>query len=101
MSWCVYILKCSDGSYYTGHTDDIDQRLKKHNAGRGAVHTASRYPVSLVYQESATSKKAAIKREIQIKKWSNAKKTALIQKDMIKLKTLSRCQSLHGKNGQI
>ena len=79
MHWHVYILRCSDNSLYTGLTNDLDARLAAHNAGKGAKYTATRRPVSMVYHEPAESKNAALKREIQIKRWPKAKKEAFIK----------------------
>jgi predicted GIY-YIG superfamily endonuclease len=93
MPWAVYILKCSDNSYYVGHTKNLEYRLKLHSSGRGAKHTATRRPVVLKYQESTSSKQEAIKREKQIKGWSRLKKEALIQGDMEHLSKLSHSRS--------
>ncbi len=79
MNWHVYILRCADNSLYTGLTNDLDARLAAHNAGKGAKYTATRLPVSMVYHEPADSKNAALKREIQIKRWPKTKKEALIE----------------------
>jgi putative endonuclease len=89
-TWHVYILRCRDGSLYTGYTNDLDARLSAHNAGKGAKYTASRRPVQVVYTESAGSKSAAMRREIQIKRWTKAKKDALITDNHRKLKRLSK-----------
>jgi predicted GIY-YIG superfamily endonuclease len=89
--WFVYILQCSDGSYYVGHTEDLRSRTATHNRGAGAIYTASRTPVVLKYHEFHPTKESAIKREIQLKNWSRAKKEALISGDIINLKKLSRC----------
>lgn len=78
MPWYVYILRCRDGTLYTGYTNNLDGRIAKHNAGRGAKYTASRGPVKLVYHEPADTKADATKREIQIKRLTRAKKEALI-----------------------
>jgi putative endonuclease len=91
--WYVYILKCSDNSYYVGHTDNPDRRLKTHNFGQGPRWTVSRLPVKLVYQEKHDDQTLAIGRERQIKKWNRAKKEALIAGDLQKLKSLSKCCS--------
>ena len=91
--WQVYILRCADGSYYVGHTEDLKNRISLHNSGRGASYTAARRPVSLVFQEPAGNKSEAVKREKQIKRWSRAKKEALIQGDIALLKKLSRTRS--------
>ena len=62
MPWTVYILQCSDNSYYVGHTENLENRLKLHNSGKGVQHTATRRPVVLKYQEANSSKQEAIKR---------------------------------------
>ena len=66
--WYAYILKCADNSYYLGHTDDLDQRLKTHSSSRGPKWTTSRRPVKLVYQEKHDNRAQVIKRERQMKK---------------------------------
>ena len=90
MNWVTYILLCNDDSYYVGHTQDIQQRVPTHNDGHGADYTAKRLPVKLVYQEELQSKSDAIARELQIKKWSKAKKLSLIKGDIEQLKVLSK-----------
>ena len=89
----VYILRCSDGSYYVGQTEDVQQRVHDHNEGRGATWTATRRPVELVYQESFDELDSVVRREAQLKRWSRAKKEALISGDRKQLKALSRRQS--------
>jgi predicted GIY-YIG superfamily endonuclease len=86
----VYILRCSDGSFYVGHTVDLETRVNAHNEGRGALWTACRRPVTLVYQEPHASEASAIARERQIKRWAHAKKSALIDGDRVKLKSLAK-----------
>ena len=86
----TYILRCSDGSYYVGHTDDPAQRVHWHNLGHGSTWTAKRRPVTLVYSEPHTAEADAVRREIQIKKWSRDKKEALITSDNRELKNLSK-----------
>ncbi|MBI4775249.1 MAG: GIY-YIG nuclease family protein [Deltaproteobacteria bacterium] len=93
MSWFVYILRCSDGSYYTGHTEDPEARLRVHNSGKGPSYTAARRPVVLRYAESHPSKEAAVQRERRLKKWSRAKKQALINGDTATLKEMSKCRN--------
>jgi len=88
--WFVYILLCADGSYYIGHTSDIERRAATHNAGQGAVHTAARLPVQLVYSERFPTEADAMARETQLKRWSRAKKEALIRGDSDKLRNLSQ-----------
>ena len=97
MGWFVYILRCNDGSYYVGHTEDVAARVKRHQDGRGAAWTAARRPVSLVFEEELPSEAAAVARERQIKRWSRYKKDALIAGKLTALKTLSRCRGLHGQ----
>ena len=79
MSWYVYMLRCRDGSLYTGYTDDVSRRLAVHQSGKGAKYTRSRLPVELVYQEEFSDKSAALKREIAIKKLRKSQKEAMIQ----------------------
>lgn len=75
--WHVYLLRCADGSLYTGISDNVAARLIKHNAGRGARYTASRTPVTLLYQEKLPDRAAAMRRELEIKRWSKARKEKL------------------------
>ena len=77
-AWHVYILRCSDGTLYTGITNDLDKRVKAHNDGHGARYTRTRRPVELVYQEEAESRSAATVREAEIKKMSREKKVEMI-----------------------
>ena len=81
----TYIVQCSNSSYYVGHTHNLAARIKDHNAGQGALHTRTHGRVRLVYSEAHPSKLLAIKRELQIKKWSREKKKALIEgrKDLL------------------
>ncbi len=77
--WYVYILRCSDGSFYTGIAKNVAERLKKHNTGNGAKYTKGRRPVVLVYRERRASQSSALKRERQIKKWKRPDKVKLIR----------------------
>lgn len=81
MSWYVYILRCGDGTLYTGITDDIPRRLAVHRVGKGAKYTRGRGPLELVYQEQVPDKSAALRREFQIKRLTRRKKEALIAKN--------------------
>lgn len=74
----IYIVKCKDGSLYTGYAKDIEKRIIKHNNGQGAKYTKIRRPVQLVYQEMFDSKSEALKREYEIKTFSRQKKLKLI-----------------------
>lgn len=75
----TYILRCRDGSLYTGWTTDISKRLHAHNAGTGAKYTRSRRPVELVYLETLPSKEAALRREAAIKRLPRSGKLRLVQ----------------------
>ena len=75
----VYILRCADGSLYTGWTNDPDRRLAAHNAGKGAKYTRSRLPVERVYCEACASREEALRREIEIKRLTRQQKEALIR----------------------
>ena len=78
MDWCVYILRCKDGSYYTGITNALDRRIEQHNTGKGAKYTKGRRPVELVYQEPQLNRSSASKRELEIKSLSREQKEDLI-----------------------
>ena len=84
MSYYVYMLRCGDGSLYTGSTDNVSRRLATHQAGRGAKYTRSRLPLTLVYQEELEDKSAALRREAAIKRLSRAEKLNLIAENSIK-----------------
>ena len=79
----VYILRCADGSLYTGWTNDLEKRVKTHNAGRGAKYTKTRLPVELVYYEEYEEKGEALSREFNIKKLQKTAKEKLILKQHI------------------
>ena len=74
----MYILECSDGSYYTGSTKDLERRLNEHSASQGSNYTRKRLPVKLVYYEEYSRIDEAFYREKQIQGWSRKKKEALI-----------------------
>lgn len=74
----TYIVKCSDGSLYTGWTNDLDKRLRAHNSGKGAKYTKSRRPVVLAYYEEFQTKEEAMHREWEIKRMSRQEKMRMI-----------------------
>ena len=76
---CTYILHCSDGSLYTGWTNDLNKRLAAHNAGTASKYTRSRRPVTLVYCETFPSREEAMAREWAIKQLNRTEKLALIE----------------------
>lgn len=75
----TYIVECSDGTYYTGWTTDIEKRIRVHNAGKGAKYTKPRLPVKLVYLEEADTKQKAMQREAYIKTLSRKEKEELVR----------------------
>ena len=80
MAWYAYMLRCGDGSLYTGSTTDVERRLREHQGGTGARYTRSRPPVTLAYAEEAPDRSAAQRREAAIKKLPRAQKLKLIGK---------------------
>lgn len=79
MAWYVYMLRCGDGSLYTGCTDNVERRLAAHRSGKGAKYTRSRLPLELVYQEAVEDRSAALRREAAIKALPRIKKLALLE----------------------
>ena len=77
--WWVYILRCGDGTLYTGMAADVEKRLQTHNAGKGARYTRIRLPVELVYREPCESRSGALRREAAIKRLCRQEKLELIQ----------------------
>jgi putative endonuclease len=74
----AYVLRCSDGTFYTGYTTDVERRVAEHDAGKGAKYTRGRTPVELVHVESFESRSAAMSREYEIKQLSRAEKEQLV-----------------------
>lgn len=79
----TYILKCSDGTFYTGWTTCLERRLSEHNGGMGAKYTRSRIPVQLIYYESFDTKQEAMRREAMIKKLTRKQKEQLIEGELL------------------
>ena len=86
----IYILECSDGTYYTGSTKDLERRIQEHQAGEGSKYTKKRLPVLLVYSEEYDQIDAAFYREKQVQSWSHKKKQALIEGRLDDLRGLSK-----------
>jgi putative endonuclease len=91
-SW-VYILKCSDGSYYTGCTTNLEQRIQEHNFKKYDNYTSTRLPVELVYSQQFSNINEAIAAERRIKGWNRSKKEALIKGDFDLLHNLAECKN--------
>lgn len=89
----TYILQCANGEYYVGSTEDLEKRLHEHYSHKGGRFTKLNQPVKLVYKEEYASYEEAFKRERQLHKWSHAKKEALVNGDINKLKELSKSKS--------
>ena len=77
--WYLYMLRCGDGSLYTGITTDVEKRLEAHRTGKGAKYTRGRAPLELVYREECGDHSSALKREIEIKKLTREEKEKLIK----------------------
>jgi predicted GIY-YIG superfamily endonuclease len=78
-SWFLYLLRCADGSLYTGITNNVTRRCQQHNAGTASRYTRSRLPVELIYQESQATRSVALKRELAVKAMSRDEKESLIR----------------------
>ena len=93
MSFWVYILRCADGSYYAGHTDNLEKRIAQHETGEMECYTTTRRPVKLIFSEEFSSREDVLARERQIKGWSRKKKEALMKGDWIEVKRLAHPSS--------
>lgn len=94
MAFYVYILHCSDGSYYTGHTDNIEKRIQEHYAGAlSSCYTFKRRPLKLVFSQDFPTRVEALAAEQQIKGWSRNKKEAMIRGDWAEVSRLARSSS--------
>jgi predicted GIY-YIG superfamily endonuclease len=78
-AWFLYLVRCADGSLYTGITNNVTRRCQQHNAGTASRYTRSRLPVELIYQESHVSRSVALKRELAVKAMSREEKESLIR----------------------
>ena len=96
MAFWVYVLRCSDGSYYTGHTDDLEHRIGMHERGEIAGYTVTRRPVELAYSQACPTREEALSAELQIKRWTRAKKEAMFRGDWAEVKRLSRGRNRSG-----
>jgi predicted GIY-YIG superfamily endonuclease len=93
LSFWIYILRCSDGSYYTGHTDNLEKRIAEHQAGESEGYTSSRLPVTLMFSQDFSTRDQALACEIQIKGWSRKKKEAMMKGDWAEVSRLAKSPS--------
>lgn len=77
--WSLYILKCGDGSFYTGITNDLERRFKMHQAGKASRYTRSHGPVEMLYSEKCGDRSSALIRECEVKEWPRTRKEKLIK----------------------
>jgi predicted GIY-YIG superfamily endonuclease len=97
MSYCVYILRLRNDQLYVGYTDDLVRRVAEHQSGSASRTTALFRPVEILHSEPHPDRSSAIKRERQLKRWSRAKKLALINGNAAELKRLARCRNASGE----
>ena len=90
MAFSVYMLKCADGSFYVGHTDNLPSRLNLPNLGLGNAYTASRLPVVVIWASDFPTRHEALSAELQLKGWSRAKKQALLRNDWPAISRLAK-----------
>jgi len=96
MSFWVYILRCSDNSYYTGHTDNLEKRISEHQNGQYAGYTAKRLPIELLFCQECTTREEALAAEQQIKGWNRKKKEAMMRGDWAEVSRLAKCSNRDG-----
>ncbi len=92
MFW-VYILRCADGSYYTGHTDNLEARIGQHHSGECDGYTATRLPVELAWSQECSTREEALEAEMQIKGWSRKKKEAMMRGDWAEVSRLAQSKT--------
>jgi predicted GIY-YIG superfamily endonuclease len=90
MAFYLYILKCAEGTLYIGHTDNLDERMRQHDAGKADAYTASRRPLKLLHVEEFESRYEALMMERKLKGWGRAKKLAYIAGDWDAIRALSK-----------
>lgn len=90
MAFYTYLLRCSDDSYYVGHTDNIEYRIAQHQLGEIAGYTSKRLPVILLRAEDFPTREEALAAEMQLKGWTRAKKEAWVTNDFVSLKRLAK-----------
>ena len=100
MAFHAYLLRCNDGSYYAGHTDDLEQRFAQHSTGALGGYTAKRLPVVLVWADSFMTRDEAFAAERKLKGWERAKKEALIAGDWALVSQLARGRTGRPDSGE-
>ena len=90
MSFWIYILRCADNSYYTCHTDNLEERIAKHQSGEIEGYTSTRLPAKLVFSVEFPTREEALSCERQIKGWSRSKKEAMMRGDWVEVSRLAR-----------
>jgi predicted GIY-YIG superfamily endonuclease len=101
MDFILYILECADGSFYIGHTDDLDHRMEQHDRGLGCAYTAKRHPVKLIHTEAFETRYEALAMERKLKGWSRAKKLAYIAGDWNTVGVLAKGKHRHQREGVV
>jgi predicted GIY-YIG superfamily endonuclease len=86
----AYMLQCADRSYYIGHTDDLENRLAEHQDGGKCAYTETRRPVQLCWSQEFATREEALAAELQVKRWSRAKKQALVSGDFVELRRAAK-----------
>lgn len=100
MNFWVYILRCADGSYYTGHTDNLGKRVAEHQAGELPGYTFTRRPVTVVYTEAFTTREEALACERRIKGWTRQKKEAMMREDWAEVAWLAKAKRPSTSSGR-
>ncbi len=95
MDFILYILECADGTFYIGHTDDLDNRLVQHDLGKGCVYTSTRRPLKLIHTEGFETRYEALSMERKLKGWSRAKKQAYMAGDWNTVHVLAKGKHTH------
>jgi predicted GIY-YIG superfamily endonuclease len=94
MSFWIYMLLCGDGSFYIGHTDDLEKRVSAHSLGEASEYTRIRLPIGLAFSQEVPTRDEAIQLERKIKGWSRAKKQALVTGNWGEMRRTHRAQDL-------
>ena len=95
MTFSLYILECADGTLYTGHTDNLDERMRQHDAGKAGAYTAKRRPLHLLHVTEFATRYEALTMERKLKGWSRAKKLAYVAGDWNKIHDLAKGKHRH------